>query len=106
METCTTTSTRGTTLLSRVAVSPQRGGLVRPRVTSTLRIAPLALAKAARWRAGAPDRGLASQPFSAFHQGGAVTDAAPVADPSVIDLMVTDHPYSTRLGPFSCRPPV
>ena len=107
MDICTTTSTRGTTLLPRVAASPLPADFARPSATS-LRIAGSALAEAPRWRGPALPCGPTTQPFTASTQGGAVaaTDAAPVTDHAVIDLMVTDHPYSTRLGPFSCRPPV
>ena len=43
-------------------------------------------------------------PVPASFQGGAMaTTTGPAA---VIDLMVTDHTYSTRLGPSPCSPPV
>lgn len=40
--------------------------------------------------------------FGGF-QGGAMAATGRAA---VIDLMVTDHKYSTRLGPSACSPPV
>jgi hypothetical protein len=105
METCTNTSTRGTTLLPRVVLSPQPAGVVRLQAAPAPGVTTLATQS--RWRATSA-RSLAATTFAGSIQGGAVaaSDAAPVTTPSVIDLMVTDHPYSTRLGPSSCRPPV
>lgn len=108
MEICTSSSTRGTTLLSRVVLSQQPAGVVRPQTAPTTRITASAVAEATRWRGGVRVDDLTAQPFAAVTQGGAVaiTGAAPVTDLAVIDPMVTDHPYSTRLEPFPCRPPV
>jgi hypothetical protein len=81
MVSCTTASSRATTLLS---CAPQAQV-----------VAPTALRRG--WQASA------TAPVFASFQGGAIaaTGTAPV-----IDLMVTDHQYSTRLGPSSCSPPV
>lgn len=108
MEICTNTSTPATTLLSRVVLSQQPGGVVRPQTAPTTLIAASALAEATAWRGRASTCGSAAQPSAAFGQGGAVagSGAASVTDHRVADLMVTDHPYSTPLGPLSCRPPV
>jgi hypothetical protein len=107
METCTYASTRGTTLLPHVVLSAQPAGVVRRQAAPALGVTTPATAKQTRGRA-ASVRSHTARSFAGFTQGGAVaaTSAAPVTSPSVIDLMVTDHPYSTRLGPFSCRPPV
>jgi len=101
VDVCTITSTRGTRLLSRVVLSQQPAGVVRPQTAPTTQIPVSAFA-------GTSDRRgrvlpCDAQPSATFDQGGAV---AAIGAAPVTDLMVTDHPYSTRLGPLSCRPPV
>lgn len=97
MDTCTTVSTCGTTLLSGVGQSRQ-DQVVRPR--TELRAAFPAASKPglAAWR----PRTAVGATVRTF-QGGAMTTFGPAA---VIDRMVTDHQYSTRPGLSSCSPPV
>ena len=92
MASCTDTSSRATTLLSCPPPRPLTGEALRP-VT-----APGAQDAARRgWQA------TSIAPVSGSFQGGAVAATGTAA---VTDLMVTDHPYSTRLGPPTCSPPV
>jgi hypothetical protein len=89
MASCTDTSSRATTLLS---CPPLTAGALRP-VT-----APGAQVAARRgWQA------TSIAPVFGSFQGGAIAATGTAA---VTDLMVTDHTYSTRLGPPSCSPPV
>lgn len=113
MEICTDTSTRGTTLLSRVVLAQQPGGVVRPQAAPTTWIDVAATAAALGRRGRALTCDPAASPFAACVQGGAVAGSGAaavidhlIADRMVADSMVTDHPYSTRLGPLSCSPPV
>ncbi len=92
MASCTDTSSRATTLLSCPPLRPMTGAELRP-VT-----APGAQVASRRgWQATS-----VAPVFGGF-QGGAIAVTGAAA---VTDLMVTDHTYSTRLGPPSCSPPV
>jgi hypothetical protein len=92
MDSCTTTSPRATTLLSRLPLQPTTLEALRPVTV------PAAQVAARRgWQA------TSIAPVFGGFQGGAIAATGTAA---VTDLMVIDHPYSTRLGPPSCSPPV
>jgi hypothetical protein len=96
MASCTDTSNRWTTLLSATPLRPVVGAALRPVLAPRPQGADAATSPRG-WRAAcvAPD-------FGGF-QGAAM---APTGQAAAIDLMVTDHKYSTRLGSSSCSPPV
>ena len=80
MDICTLTRTRATTLPSRA-------------------LGAVASAWQGRKLVGAP----LANPSAVAFQGGAIVVAGMAA---VSAFMVTDHPYTTRLGSASCSPPV
>jgi hypothetical protein len=102
MEISTLFSTRETTLLSSAVLLPSEA---QPRPQTALRclVDAAATADAASWR-GRPATGSngTDAPTAGF-QGGAITG---LGFTDVLDHMVTDHKYSTRLGSSSCSPPV
>jgi hypothetical protein len=102
MESCTVTGTRETTLLSGVVLLPSESAL-RPQPVPGCLVGLPSTTDAAGWRAR-PDTDVQGipAPVAAF-QGGAVTG---LGFANVLDHMVTDHKYSTRLGSASCSPPV
>jgi|SRR3712207_5525534 len=102
VETNTITSTRETTLLSRAVLMQRTRGVVRPQTAPTGPVPATALSVATDWRGRGHSCARLAIACDAQFQGGAVAGFGV----SVTDLMVTDHPYSTRLGPISCRPPV
>jgi hypothetical protein len=102
MEVSTVTSTRETTLLSSAVLLPSQAQL-RPQTALRCPVDAAAMADASAWR-GRPTTGIngTDAPTAAF-QGGAI---AGLGFADVLDHMVTDHKYSTRLGSSSCSPPV
>jgi hypothetical protein len=92
MDSCTTTSPRATTLLSRLPLQPTTLEALRP---VTVPAAQVAVQRG--WQA------TSIAPVFGGFQGGAIAATGTAA---VTDLMVIDHTYSTRLGPPSCSPPV
>jgi hypothetical protein len=92
MASCTDTSSRATTLLSCPPLRPMTGEALRPVVAAGVQVAA---------RRGWQATSIA--PVFGGFQGGAIAATGTAA---VTDLMVTDHTYSTRLGPPSCSPPV
>ena len=102
MEISTVLSTRETTLLSGVVLLPSEAAL-RPQPAPGCLVGLPSTTDAAGWRAR-PDTDVQgiTAPVAAF-QGGAVTG---LVFANVLDHMVTDHKYSTRLGSSSCSPPV
>ena len=89
MASCTDTSSRATTLLSCPPLRPMTG--------EALPVAGVQVAARRGWQA------TSIAPVFGGFQGGAIAATGTAA---VTDLMVTDHTYSTRLGPPSCSPPV
>jgi hypothetical protein len=97
MVSCTVTSTRETTLLSRAVLLPSEAELC-PQTELPSLVEMSGMTDAAGWR-GRPDtdrQGLTA-PTTAL-QGGAIAGLG--------FAFVTDHKYSTRLGSASCSPPV
>jgi hypothetical protein len=96
MVSCTDTSVRETTLLSRAVLLPSEAELC-PQTTPRCLVVMSAMRDAA-WR-GRPDtdRQGITAPTAAL-QGGAVAGLG--------FGFVTNHTYSTRLGSASCSPPV
>ena len=96
MVSCTDTSARETTLLSRAVLLPSGAELRPQHAPRTLVVMPAMPNGAWRGRPDTDRQGITA-PTAAF-QGGAVAGLG--------FSFVTNHPYSTRLGSASCSPPV